>query len=70
MRVVSVETGREVASAELLDDGTVRYSGGDSARSIVENHARDADVTPAAAVAALIRDGWSNGYLMVELKPH
>jgi hypothetical protein len=67
MRVVTVETGREVARAELLVDGTVRYTGGDSARSAVENYSREHGTTPAEALAALTRSGWSNGYLMIDL---
>lgn len=67
LRILSVTTGDEVSRAELLDDGSVRYSGGESAAGVVRSRMRDYEETEAAAVAALLRDGWSNGYLMVDL---
>lgn len=68
LRIVSVQSGAEVSRAELADDGTVTYHGGDSARSAVRRwlaHNRGADEP--AAVRALAVEGWSNGYLMVKL---
>ncbi len=67
MRIVSVATGKLVSSATLADDGTVTYEG-DSARSAVARWLREhPDASEADAVEALKVDGWSNGYIMVEL---
>lgn len=66
--IVTVDGGRPVSRAELADDGTVTYSGGDSAASAVRRWQRhNPGKDEAAAVRALARDGWSNGYLMVKL---
>jgi hypothetical protein len=68
LRIVSVRTNDEVSRAELADDGTVTYTGGDSAASAVRRWQRThRDATEADAVRALAREGWSNGYLMVAL---
>lgn len=67
MRIVSVQTGNEVSRAELADDGTVTYHGGQTAAATVKTRMRDYGETEAAAVASLLRVGWSNGYLMVSL---
>jgi hypothetical protein len=67
LRVVDVETQDEVARATLDDAGQVSYSGGGSAKGIVEQRARVDGTSPAAALRVLARDGWSNGYLMVAL---
>lgn len=69
LRIVDVKTGQEVSRAEVQSNGTVTYTGGDSARSVVENYVRDNGSSAAEAVAALNLAGWSNGYLMVDLKP-
>jgi hypothetical protein len=67
MRIVSVQSGDEVSRAEVAPDGTVNYSGGQSAEAAVRNRMRASGETAAEAVATLLRDGWSNGYLMVDL---
>lgn len=67
LRIVDVETLREVSRATLADDGTISYSGGESAEGVIKQRARVDSVTPAEALEALARDGWSNGYLMVAL---
>lgn len=67
LRIVDVGTGAEVSRALLADDGTVTYGGGESARGVVEQLARDDNASPADAVRKLRRIGWSNGYLMVDL---
>lgn len=67
LRILDVGTGVEVSRALLADDGTVTYGGGESARGVVEQVARDNGTTAADAVRKLRRDGWSNGYLMVDL---
>lgn len=68
IRIVSVRTGQLVSTATVRDDGTVVYEGGESARSAVRAWLRaNPDRTEADAVRALAREGWSNGYLMVEL---
>ncbi|MFF4417084.1 hypothetical protein ACFYY8_31575 [Streptosporangium sp. NPDC001559] len=67
MRIVNVQTGSEVSRAELADDGTVTYHGGQTAAATVRTRMRDYGETEAAAVANLLRAGWSNGYLMVAL---
>lgn len=67
VRVVSVRTGVEVSRAMLDDDGTVRYSGGQSAAAAVRTWQLSNGGSEADAVRALARDGWSNGYLMVAL---
>ncbi|MFF0864170.1 hypothetical protein ACFYUV_20595 [Nonomuraea sp. NPDC003560] len=70
MRIVSVRTGAEVSRAEIADDGTITYSGGESAQAAVRNRMRERGIDEAAAVSELARDGWSNGYLKVPLPPH
>lgn len=65
--IVDVQTGAEVSRAILAVDGTVTYAGGESARGVVEQLARDDGTTTADAVRKLRRVGWSNGYLMVDL---
>lgn len=67
IRIVSVRSGVVVSRAELADDGTVTYSGGDSAAAAVRDWMRTEGGSEADAVRGLARDGWSNGYLMVEL---
>lgn len=68
LRIVSVKTGAEVSRAVLADDGqTVTYEGGDSAASAVRRHIHAEGGTEADAVRTLAVEGWSNGYLMVEL---
>ncbi len=68
MNIVTVNDGRLVSRAELADDGTVTYTGGASAASAVRRWlSHNPDRTDADAVRALAREGWSNGYLMVEL---
>ncbi|MCC5580593.1 hypothetical protein IMZ11_33745 [Microtetraspora sp. AC03309] len=68
MRIVSVRTGDEVSRAELAADGTVTYSGGESAAAAVRAWRRGREgATEADAVRALVAEGWSNGYLMVQL---
>lgn len=65
--IVSVATGQPVSRVTLADDGTVTYEGGASARSAVMRQMRAAAQTEAEAIAAIARDGWSNGYLMAKL---
>lgn len=67
LRIVDVETQREVSRATLADDGTITYDGGESAEGVIRQRARLDGSTPAEAYAVLARDGWSNGYLMVAL---
>lgn len=68
IRIVSVRTGQLVSTATVRDDGTVVYEGGESARSVVRAWLRaNPGRAEADAVRALAREGWSNGYLMVEL---
>lgn len=67
IRIVSVRSGTEVSRAESDDNGVVTYSGGDSAAAAVRSWMRDNGGSEAAAVEGLARDGWSNGYLMVDL---
>lgn len=68
IRIVSVRTGQLVSTATVRDDGTVVYEGGESARSAVRARLRaNPDRAEADAVRALATEGWSNGYLMVEL---
>lgn len=67
LRIVSVRTDAEVSRAELADDGTVTYTGGDVAASVIRSWVGTHpghDETD--AVEALARNGWSNGYLMVD----
>ncbi len=66
LRIVSVRTGTEVSRAELGADGTVAYSGGETAAAAVRDWVRrHPGQDEAAAVRALAAEGWSNGYLMV-----
>jgi len=68
MRIVSVRSGAEVSRAEVAADGTVTYSGGESAAAAVRTWLRDhPGQSEADAVRALTVEGWSNGYLMVQL---
>jgi hypothetical protein len=67
VRVVSVRTGAEASRVHLDDNGTVTYSGGESARTAVRNRMRDRGLSEPDAIGSLSRDGWSNGYLMVAL---
>jgi hypothetical protein len=67
VRVVSVRTGAEVSRAELADDGTITYTGGESAQAAVRNAMRERRLPEAQAISLLAREGWSNGYLMVAL---
>ncbi len=67
LRIVSVRDGRELSRAEIAGDGTVTYSGGESAAYAVRSWMRDHGGTEADAVNTLMRTGWSNGYSMVEL---
>lgn len=67
--IVSVRTGREVSRAEVRGD-TVTYSGGETARAAVRRwQAAHPGRSEADAVRTLARDGWSNGYLMIEQQP-
>lgn len=67
IRIIDVETGVEVSRAQLDADGTVHYSGADVAEAVVTRLIRGKSLTAAQAMLELGRDGWSNGYLMVEL---
>lgn len=68
IRIVSVRTGVEVSRAELADDGRVAYAGGESAAAAVRSWLRDhPERDEADAVRALATEGWSNGYLMIQL---
>ncbi|MGW4663189.1 hypothetical protein [Streptosporangium sandarakinum] len=67
IRIISVRTGTEVSRAVLADDGTVSYGGGESAAYAVRSWIRQHGGTEADAVHGLAREGWSNGYLMVDL---
>lgn len=67
VRFVDVDGGIEVSRAELTDDGTIRYAGGETAAAVVATTARDNDLTAVEAVERLARTGWSNGYIMVDL---
>jgi hypothetical protein len=68
MRIVNVTTGREVSRATVANDDTVTYAGGQTAASAVFRWRRaNPDTSEADAVRALIRDGWSNGYHMVQV---
>lgn len=66
VRFVDVESGTEVSRVEL-DAGEPRYSGGETARGVVEQLMRTDGLTAADAVARLAADGWSNGYIRVAL---
>jgi hypothetical protein len=62
-----VKSGTQLASA-AVDGSTVTYDDdGDLAKPIVEQYATDHHLTPAAAVRRLAAQGWSNGYIMVDL---
>lgn len=64
--IVTVDGGKLVSRAELADDGTVTYLGGESATSAVRRwRLHNPGASEADAVRSLARDGWSNGYLMV-----
>jgi hypothetical protein len=67
VRIVSVRTRAEASRVEIDDDGSIVYSGGQSARAAVRNRMRDRGLSEPDAIGALSRDGWSNGYLMVAL---
>ncbi|NJP27098.1 DUF3300 domain-containing protein [Microbispora sp. SCL1-1] len=68
IRIVSVRTGDEVSRAELGENGAVTYSGGESAVAAVRSWLRDHPGRDEAdAVRALATEGWSNGYLMIQL---
>lgn len=67
VRIVSVRTGTEVSRAESDDEGRVTYYGGDAAAYAVRSWRREHGGTEAQAVTGLARDGWSNGYLMVDI---
>lgn len=67
VRFVDVQTRAEVSRAELGDDGTIRYTGGETAQGVVKQTARVKAISEAAAVELLAEQGWSNGYLMVDL---
>lgn len=67
LRIVDVETQNEVSRATLADDGSISYSGGESAEGVIKQRARVDNITPVEALEVLARDGWSNGYLMVAL---
>lgn len=67
LRIVDVETQREVSRATLAGDGTITYEGGESAEGAIRQRARVDNTSEAEAFAVLARDGWSNGYLMVAL---
>ncbi|GAA0402954.1 hypothetical protein GCM10009530_63660 [Microbispora corallina] len=75
LRIVSVRIGAEVSRAELADDGTVTYAGGESAAAAVRRWLRhhSGGTTPGRsegdAVSGLLADGWSNGSLMVVTEP-
>jgi len=66
VNIVSVLDGRLVSRVTLADNDTITYIG-DAAHSAVRrwllaNRGR----SEADAIKALARDGWSNGYLMVD----
>lgn len=69
IKIVDVQTREPITSATLHDDGTVAY--GDTlnvAESVVRSRMHDIGHGGlAAAFDSLATDGWSNGYLMVEL---
>jgi hypothetical protein len=67
LRIVSVRTGDEVSRAEIAKDGTVTYSGA-AARSAVRRQMAATGQSETAAITSLLKDGWSNGYLMVDLR--
>jgi len=56
----------EVARA-TADGDTVTYEGGETAAAVVEQTVRDHQLTAVEAVELLAQDGWSNGYIMVDL---
>lgn len=58
----------EVATATMQETGGVSYTGVDDAlRPVVEEALRGKDDRK-AAFRELMRQGWSNAYLMIELK--
>lgn len=66
VNIVTVQDGQLVSRVTLADDSTVTYVG-DAARSAVRRWLiAHRGRTEADAVEALARDGWSNGYLMVQ----
>lgn len=66
VNIVTVRDGQLVSRVTLADDGTVSYQG-DAAHSAVKRWLlANRGSSEADAVQALARDGWSNGYLMVE----
>lgn len=67
VRFVAVTSGVEVSRAELADDGTITYGGGETAAAVVATAVRDRAVSAAEAVRLLAVNGWSNGYIMVDL---
>lgn len=67
VRIVSVRSDREVSRVELGDDGSIVYSGGETARSAVARVMRERDVDEAPAIVLIAAEGWSNGYLMAAL---
>lgn len=67
VRFVDVESGTEVSRASLADDGTIAYSGGETAAAVVATTARDNGLTASQAAERLAETGWSNGYIMVDL---
>ena len=70
LRFVTVADGRLLSLATVGPDDTATY-GGDSpdiAQGAVRRYRlRNPDASEADAVRALARDGWSNGYVMVQL---
>jgi hypothetical protein len=68
LRIVDARDKVELTWAEL-DGDRVTYAPTDRsgvAESVVTNHMRDRGVELPTAFAELQRDGWSNGYLMVD----
>ncbi len=71
LRIISVRTGAEVSRAELADDGKVTYTGGETASRVVRSWLLShKGRSEADAVRALSKEGWSNGYLMVDIPKH
>jgi hypothetical protein len=59
----------ELGRAVVDDDGTVVYSedeDGGMLKSLFENHMEALGVTAPEFAKQLNRDGWSNGYIMID----
>jgi len=62
-------TKKELGRAVVDDDGTVVYSedeDGGVLKSLFENNMKALGVTAPQLATQLNRDGWSNGYIMID----